>query len=151
MTAKYEAKISPVLGEPPGRWAFDGRCGADDVDPQLFFSPNGPDWTEAKLFCDECPVRRECLSYALRTQMLHGTWGGASQVELRRLLQMTSHGNVKKYPNVDLRCPYCRRAKGVTITEPQPKTNDPEIVTCTLCEFTWERPHIKRRGRRKAS
>lgn len=149
MTKRQEAKVLPILGEPPGMWVFEGACG--EADPELFFSPLGPDWTKAKEFCDDCPVRRSCLSYSLRTKQLHGTWGGVDQVELRRLLQMDAHGDVKKYPNVDLRCPYCRKAKGLSIAEPPPKTNEPEVVSCSLCNFSWERPHIKRRGRRKGS
>lgn len=149
MTKRQEAKILPILGEPPGVWVFDGACGT--ADPDLFFSPLGPDWTEAKKFCDGCEVKRDCLSYALRTKQVHGTWGGADQVELRRLLQLDSHGDVKKYQNIDLRCPYCRRAKGLSVENPAAKTNDPETVRCSLCNFWWERPHIKRRGRKRGS
>ena len=34
---------------------------------------------EAKAICAGCPVRRECLAFALRTRQVHGVWGGLSE------------------------------------------------------------------------
>jgi WhiB family redox-sensing transcriptional regulator len=33
----------------------------------------------------ECPVRQECLDYALKNKILHGLWGGESERSRRRL------------------------------------------------------------------
>lgn len=33
----------------------------------------------------ECPVRTQCLDLALRDQPSHGTWGGYTEEELRKL------------------------------------------------------------------
>ncbi|HUV09827.1 MAG TPA: WhiB family transcriptional regulator, partial [Acidimicrobiia bacterium] len=30
---------------------------------------------DAKLLCDMCPVRRECLDWAVATNQQHGIWG----------------------------------------------------------------------------
>ena len=149
MTKKQDAKVVPILGEPAGAWVFDGDCG--DADPELFFSSDGKDWTQAKKYCVECPVRKSCLSYALRTKQLHGTWGGADQVELRKLLQLDAYAEVSRNDVLDLRCPYCRKGKTLTVTEPEPKTSEPEVIECASCKFSWERVHVKRRGRKKSA
>jgi WhiB family redox-sensing transcriptional regulator len=39
--------------------------------------------TRAKGICATCPVRRECLEYALRIREPHGIWGGLSEAERR--------------------------------------------------------------------
>jgi hypothetical protein len=33
----------------------------------------------------ECPVREECLEYALRNKEEHGIWGGASERQRRKM------------------------------------------------------------------
>jgi len=40
---------------------------------------------QAKAVCAGCPVRKECLSYALRIHEPHGIWGGLSEVERRAI------------------------------------------------------------------
>ena len=39
----------------------------------------------AKQICARCPVRVECLDYALRVNEPFGIWGGLSERERRRL------------------------------------------------------------------
>lgn len=74
-------------------WQFDGACrGADST---LFFAPNyfekrhekeGRE-AQAKAICASCPVRDECLEYALRIRETHGIWGGLNEFERRQLLR----------------------------------------------------------------
>jgi WhiB family transcriptional regulator, redox-sensing transcriptional regulator len=40
----------------------------------------------AKAICRGCPVRQECLDYALRIREPHGIWGGLNEAERRALL-----------------------------------------------------------------
>jgi len=40
---------------------------------------------QAKAVCASCPVRKECLGYALRIHEPHGIWGGLSEVERRAI------------------------------------------------------------------
>jgi WhiB family redox-sensing transcriptional regulator len=40
----------------------------------------------AKLVCARCPVRGECLDYALRVREPLGVWGGLTESERRKLL-----------------------------------------------------------------
>jgi WhiB family redox-sensing transcriptional regulator len=62
-------------------WMAQASCiGAD---PDLFFPDRGDSTREAKAVCRGCPVRQECLDYALTTQQKFGVWGGASERERR--------------------------------------------------------------------
>ncbi|MEU9662708.1 WhiB family transcriptional regulator [Streptomyces chartreusis] len=41
----------------------------------------------AKAICTGCPVRTECLAYALDHRIEHGIWGGMTERERRSLLR----------------------------------------------------------------
>jgi hypothetical protein len=54
----------------------------------LFFGPDGERQPErdvrerkAKAICAQCPVRTECLDYALSRPEKYGTWGGLNEDE----------------------------------------------------------------------
>jgi WhiB family redox-sensing transcriptional regulator len=58
------------------------------ADPDIFFpvSAHGPgsdDIARAKAVCAGCPVRRQCLQFALATHQMHGVWGGTTEEERR--------------------------------------------------------------------
>jgi WhiB family redox-sensing transcriptional regulator len=40
----------------------------------------------AKAICAGCPVRQECLDYALRIREPHGIWGGLNELERKAIL-----------------------------------------------------------------
>jgi WhiB family transcriptional regulator, redox-sensing transcriptional regulator len=66
-------------------WMASARCRG--VNPEEFF-PTGTIGVEAaQRVCAECPVRVECLEYALAERIDQGVWGGASQRERRRILR----------------------------------------------------------------
>jgi WhiB family redox-sensing transcriptional regulator len=44
----------------------------------------------AKAVCARCPVREECLDYALRVREPLGIWGGLTDTERRALLDRAS-------------------------------------------------------------
>ncbi|MDS1269899.1 WhiB family transcriptional regulator [Lipingzhangella sp. LS1_29] len=69
-------------------WVAQGTCRA--YDPELFFPVNitgadGPEVHLAKAICDTCPVRRECLNWAVSRGEAHGIWGGTTPEERRYL------------------------------------------------------------------
>lgn len=68
-------------------WHTRGAChGMDVEDADAVFFP-GPrdheDIAEAKELCGWCPVRRDCLNYALENSLKEGIWGGLTEAERR--------------------------------------------------------------------
>ena len=66
-----------------GPWAARARCA--DIDPEIFFPPHDDPATEARQICARCPVRDECLAYALDADERYGIWGGLDPDERRNL------------------------------------------------------------------
>ena len=64
-------------------WHQHGACRG--ADPNLFFPERGESVKEAKAVCARCPVRAECLEYALENHEVVGIWGGLSARERRQL------------------------------------------------------------------
>ena len=66
-------------------WMQHGNCRG--TDPREFFPTGGSGVAAALRVCAECPVRTECLEYALENRIDQGVWGGASERERRRILR----------------------------------------------------------------
>lgn len=64
-------------------WQDRALCA--QTDPEAFFPEKGGSTREAKKICQRCPVRNECLEYALANDERFGIWGGLSERERRRL------------------------------------------------------------------
>ncbi len=45
-------------------------------EPDLWFAENPGDLQRAKVLCEGCPIRRQCLAAALDRQEPWGVWGG---------------------------------------------------------------------------
>lgn len=101
-------------------WRTNARCRGLDVD--LFF-PRKEDVcaghlmvASSRLICAGCPVRRECLQFAVDNVITHGMYGGTMPKD-RRLGSM-------KFPNGDM--PFTRvladfkRAYSLTMNKPVP-------------------------------
>ncbi|MFC4062215.1 WhiB family transcriptional regulator [Planomonospora corallina] len=76
-------------------WSRLAACLSED--PELFFpiSPHGPGQMQhelAKAVCRRCPVRTQCLEYALSTHQMHGVWGGTSPDERAAVLATARQG-----------------------------------------------------------
>ncbi len=68
-------------------WRFAGACRS--ADPDLFFPVSGTRRAEkqiarAKAVCSGCPVRLECLEFALSQSHIDGIWGGTTLEDRRR-------------------------------------------------------------------
>ena len=76
-------------------WGWQWRAACRGEDTSLFYAPNEPESRQdreirerkAKAICSACPVRIECLDYALRINEPHGIWGGLSEGERRTLIR----------------------------------------------------------------
>lgn len=80
----------PTLDSEP--WRDDAIC--SQTDPEAFFPEKGGSTKEAKAICRGCPVRQECLDYAVLHEERFGIWGGFSERERRRLkrgIDVTPH------------------------------------------------------------
>jgi WhiB family redox-sensing transcriptional regulator len=55
--------------------------------PAEFFPSDGVGVERARRICADCPVKTDCLEYALTYRIDHGVWGGASERERRRILR----------------------------------------------------------------
>jgi WhiB family transcriptional regulator, redox-sensing transcriptional regulator len=63
--------------------SWQDRAACVGTDTQLFFGPDGERGQEreireakAKAICALCPVRAQCLDYALTNSIKQGIWGG---------------------------------------------------------------------------
>lgn len=66
-------------------WYEDAACASHPA--EMFFPPSDDSSAAraAKTICAACPVRDECLSFALETAQSEGVWGGMDAGERRRL------------------------------------------------------------------
>jgi len=64
-------------------WMEQAHC-KDRTDIE-FFPELGSNGTQAKKFCRPCPVKSECLQYAIDNNLNDGVWGGMSAIERRTL------------------------------------------------------------------
>jgi len=92
---------------PPRSWMEHANCRSHDPET-WFIAERGPDGKNGRLreqaerrrramaVCDGCPVRAECLEYALRleepTGMRHGIWGGMDAAARRRVAESRGSG-----------------------------------------------------------
>jgi WhiB family redox-sensing transcriptional regulator len=71
----------PISDERP--WLVFGAC--RDADPDLFFPTTAEQSDQALAICASCPVRPECLEYALEAGERFGIWGGTTEKRRRKL------------------------------------------------------------------
>ena len=75
------------MDERPDNYVWMLRAKCRGISPSEFFPSDGVGVEVAQRICDDCPVRLECLEYALENRIEHGVWGGASERERRRILR----------------------------------------------------------------
>jgi WhiB family redox-sensing transcriptional regulator len=66
-------------------WEDQAPC--ISYDPDLFFAPRARAERRAKEICADCPVRDECLDYALSIKVEFGIWGGTNGKERRVMVR----------------------------------------------------------------
>lgn len=86
-------------------WMEKGRCSTAQVNPDWFFPEQGGQATvtAAKFVCAGCPVKDQCLAFALDNMDIwevgrEGIWGGTTAKERKDMLlrlgqlRLTGHG-----------------------------------------------------------
>ena len=87
------ANVTRPIWDEDVSWQSNALCRGAEAN--LFFPPHHLESKEereareskAKSFCARCPVRDECLAFAIATREPHGIWGGMNEIERRRVLQ----------------------------------------------------------------
>ena len=71
--------------------SWQDRAACAGTTAELFFGPDGETAQEREIreakaaaVCAACPVRANCLDYALRNSIRHGIWGGLNGEERAR-------------------------------------------------------------------
>jgi len=112
-------------GHTTRNWVDGAACA--QTDPELFFPEKGQPPAKAKLVCLRCPVKQQCLEYALTSPVrVDGIWGGTTpkqRQELRRELGVKTNnyydrcgsiaGAKRHYRAGEPVCAACRRAEDV--------------------------------------
>lgn len=92
--------------EPDYAWRYEAKCAGTDTD--IFYPPRDrklykPIADQAKAICwgtgeddVECPVRSECLWYAIEMDDTHGIWGGLSNRERSHLKRKMERSKDKR-------------------------------------------------------
>lgn len=132
---------APTVAARP-RWQEQAACRG--VGPDIFFPERGGSTSEARAYCEVCPVTAECGSYAesLEDQMgRFGVWGGmaANQRRSARVVDILASrglpttcsgcGGGIKYPKAGLcgRCYGRQRARRAL----------PSTYTCAICQRSF--------------
>ncbi|WP_280381432.1 WhiB family transcriptional regulator [Nocardia wallacei] len=71
---------------------WQDRAVCAQTDPDAFYPEKGGSTADAKKVCMRCPVRVECLRYALDHDERFGIWGGTSERERRRIKHAAAAG-----------------------------------------------------------
>lgn len=124
-------------------WQEDGTCAlpvnSDKAD--LFFSKRYTEKNQAKSMCYKCPVRAECLQWALEHKQIVGVWGGRDEAEIKRTLSVSILGDEAKRRRPPL-CPYCSASPANLVISVEQLPNGgrwktAKVVTCSICGFAW--------------
>jgi WhiB family transcriptional regulator, redox-sensing transcriptional regulator len=77
------ALLADAASRTLGPWVRQAACAGSD--PDVFFPPKHDHGEAARRICARCPVRGECLAYALEADENYGIWGGLDGNERRAL------------------------------------------------------------------
>ena len=124
-------------------WIKDSLCSKKENEHMMewFFSEEPEEKYAAKNLCFSCPVRKDCVKYALEKKQIWGVWGGRDENEIRRILSVDANGDEcrrERYPQ----CPYCfaRTSKLKTYIVDLlggGRWTTARMVECTDCGFAW--------------
>lgn len=92
--------MSNIQSQVTGGWRDRAACRGEE--PDLFFpigtaGPARIDLARAQQICAGCPVREDCLQWALDHSIDHGVWGGLGE-EQRKSLKRRSARHRRRPP-----------------------------------------------------
>ena len=65
-------------------WQFEAQCKTEDSN--LFFSELASKVIKAKMICSTCPVKKQCLDFAISNNIEEGIFGGLTFDERKSLV-----------------------------------------------------------------
>ncbi|MER6942529.1 WhiB family transcriptional regulator [Nonomuraea sp. NPDC000554] len=144
------------MAKPDWKWQDDAQCRGEDL--ILFFGPDAERQPErdvrerkAKALCAQCPVRNECLNYALDRPEKYGTWGGRNpderETDRRRISRRASYHRAKPEPEqpvTEKRCTRCYMVKPLSAFRNDKSHRDGLHSACKTCSNGAQR---RRRAR----
>lgn len=71
--------LFPPVDDPQTAWMERAVC--PQTDPETFYPEKGYSTRDGKAVCNSCPVRLQCLAYALSNDEEFGIWGGLTRPE----------------------------------------------------------------------
>jgi WhiB family redox-sensing transcriptional regulator len=111
--------LAPLDGDTSPQWQLKGAC--RDYDPDLFHPETEAQAQEPKKICWRCPVRVECLSWAMEGNMT-GVWGATTHRQRERL----------RWRRARTYCPVC--ASSLVIDE---RAGPRKGQVCVACGTSW--------------
>lgn len=87
-----------------GEWRKQAACANSDT--SKFFPSKGKEAktqhviSAARLVCARCPVRSECLEFAVKNTVMYGIWGGLTREERKKVKDGDYARAVKHSPNI---------------------------------------------------
>lgn len=74
-------------------WMQYGLCKGHT---NIFFPARGQNkkFKLAKKICESCPVKKQCLDFALENEEMHGVWGATSE-RTRRVMRRNIRNGIK--------------------------------------------------------
>lgn len=125
-------------------WHEDAECAkpVNRIYIENFFANKPAQQWEAKKLCGECPVRAECLKWALEEKQIWGIWGGLTPKKIRRTLSVNWEGQEMRHKRFPL-CPLCQAKTDAliskTVNRPsRGRWSTMKIVECLDCGFNWQ-------------
>jgi WhiB family redox-sensing transcriptional regulator len=77
--------ISGASGAIAEIWQDRAKCKGSSA--AVFYPLGGVPTASARALCKDCPVRTQCLAYAIENDEEFGIWGGLSERERRKLIR----------------------------------------------------------------
>jgi WhiB family redox-sensing transcriptional regulator len=125
-------------------WHEDAECAKSENSDKInnFYANKPSQQWEAKKLCGACPVREQCIKWALDNKQIWGIWGGLDSAQIRNTLSVNWEGNEMRYKRFPL-CPNCRAKtsslKTATVDRPDGgRWATMRVVECVDCHFTWQ-------------
>jgi hypothetical protein len=128
----------------PQDWHEDAECSKpiNKKYVENFFANKPSQQHYALKICEPCPVRAQCLQWALETKQVWGIWGGLTYKQIRRTLSINWEGQEMRHNRFPL-CPYCKSKTNSLETRTISRPNGGrwatmKMVHCTICFFSWQ-------------